>query len=339
MQSPVVVTGAAGFAGGHLVDHLIQQGHRIVAWHRPGGTAPFVSAAATADRGRTAGNRLLSWKAVDLLIADRVRSALEEAGPVAIYHCAGAPAVSGSWDRIVEVLRANVVATHTLLEAARSLVPDARILIPGSALVYRHSDGPLDENAPLGPNNPYGMSKLAQEMLGARAVQVDRQPVLVTRPFNHIGPRQSPTFAASSFAQQIALIEAGLALPVIEVGNLDAKRDLIDVRDTVRAYYTVMMKGAPGRVYNICSGRAYAIRDLLDQLLAESAADIEVRIDPSRLRPSDTPLVLGDPTRIENELGWAPQIPIADTLRSLLQYWRDRLASGVRPRSLGHVPS
>ena len=159
-------------------------------------------------------------------------------------------------------------------------------------------------------------------MLGQRGIKEDRQQVLLTRPFNHTGPRQDPTYAAPTFAQQIALIEKGRMRPEIVVGNLDASRDLHDVRDTVRAYTTIVERGEAGRVYNVCSGQAFKMRDVLDRLVAMSRVPVTVTVDPARYRPSDNLMLWGDRSRIEQELGWKPEIPLNQTLSDLLDYWR-----------------
>jgi GDP-4-dehydro-6-deoxy-D-mannose reductase len=159
-------------------------------------------------------------------------------------------------------------------------------------------------------------------MLGQRGIREDGQHVLLSRSFNHTGPRQAPTYAAPTFAQQIALIEKGRMRPEIVVGNLDASRDLHDVRDTVRAYVRIIERGEPGRIYNVCSGQAFRIRDVLDRLIAMSRVPVAVRVDPARFRPSDNLILWGDRTRIERELGWTPAIPLEQTLADLLAYWR-----------------
>ena len=162
-------------------------------------------------------------------------------------------------------------------------------------------------------------------MLGARGTSDDGQDVFLTRSFNHIGARQDPSFAAPAFARQIALIEAGRMAPTIAVGNLDAARDITDVRDTVRAYRDIVERGTPGRLYNVCSGRAYKIRDVLDRLIALSTTPVQVRVDPERYRPNDNPLLLGDPSLIRREVGWEPTIGLDQTLADLLKYWRKEL--------------
>jgi GDP-4-dehydro-6-deoxy-D-mannose reductase len=192
-------------------------------------------------------------------------------------------------------------------------------MVTGSALVYRASTQPLSEDDPIGPADPYGVSKLAQEMLALRA---QGSPVFVARPFNHAGPRQAPSYSTSSFARQIAEIEAGRSDPVLRVGNLESRRDITDVRDTVRAYTAIVERGTPGRPYNVCSGRAYRVRGLLDVLVGLARVAIRIEVDPARLRPSDNPVVAGSRARITAETGWVPEIPIERTLEDLLNYWR-----------------
>jgi GDP-4-dehydro-6-deoxy-D-mannose reductase len=165
-------------------------------------------------------------------------------------------------------------------------------------------------------------------MTGAHAALEQGLPVVLTRSFNHIGPRQDASFFASSVARQVARIEHGLAEPVLETGNLEGRRDLTDVRDTVRAYQAIAERGVPGRIYNVCSGQAHRIGDVLDALLSRSSVAIAVRRDPARYRPHDAPLVLGDRSRLTSELGWVPRIPIEQTLSDLLEHWRKVVRAG-----------
>jgi GDP-4-dehydro-6-deoxy-D-mannose reductase len=225
-----------------------------------------------------------------------------------------------------------VLGTHNLLEAVRLAHLSSRILIPGSALVYRPSTEALDEDSPLGPRSPYATSKLAQERLGLLVAAEEGLEVFVTRSFNHAGPRQEPSFSTSSFARQLALIEAGLEEPVIHAGNLDARRDVTDVRDVVRSYKAIVERGRSSRPYNVCSGCSYRIADLLQQLVGQARVRVEVRPDPNRMRPNDMPLILGNPRRIQEEVGWMPAIPIERTLEDLLNYWRGEVAELGRVR-------
>jgi GDP-4-dehydro-6-deoxy-D-mannose reductase len=301
-----LVTGATGFAGGHLVDSLVRDGQCVHAWANPSGRSPDRSLAG------------VSWQTVDLLDRNAVRDALAAASPSAIYHCAGVADVQGSWHAPARALRINVIGTHHLLAAARAIGLKARILITGSALVYRPSDYPIAEDSPLGPATPYGVSKLAQELL---ALESPLQ-VILARSFNHAGPRQDPSYVTSAFARQLAEIEAGRLEPVLHVGNLDSTRDITDVRDTVHAYRALVARAQPQRPYNVCRGQAYRIRDLLDILLSISRVRVRVETDPTRLRPSDLPILVGNPARIASDTGWQARIPIEQTLADLLDYWR-----------------
>jgi GDP-4-dehydro-6-deoxy-D-mannose reductase len=315
---PVLVTGAAGFAGSHLLDLLVRDGRPIVGWSRPEGDDPH-----TARNDATGG---VSWRAVELLDQNAVQRALADIRPSLVYHLAGAAHQGSSWQESDTVLALNVRATHHLLDGLRQSAPDARVLVTGSAAVYRPAPVPLEEDAPLAPTSPYGLSKLGQELLALRAAHDDKLEVIVTRSFNHIGPGQSAAYFASSFALQLARIEAGLEDPIISVGNLESQRDLTDVRDTVRAYRLLMAHGRPGRTYNVCTGRAYAIKDVLAELRRQATREIEVRVDEARLRPADQALLVGNPARLTSDTGWRPEIPLSQTLADLLAWHRARLA-------------
>lgn len=312
MPGPTLVTGAAGFAGSHLIDQLAQDGVSTLAWYRPQGHTPRAMAG-------------VRWQGVDLLDAAAVRDAVRDANPSVIFHCAGAAHVGQSWDTTATTLRVNVLGTHHLVEALRQHAPEAALLITSSALVYGPSPAAVDETQPLTPNSPYGLSKIAQELVGTASG--GHPQTFVARPFNHVGPRQDQTFVSAAFARQIAEIEAGLRPPVIEVGNLSARRDLTDVRDTVRAYRLIVERGVPGRPYNICRGEAVTVQAVLDALVSFSKLSVEIVHDPARYRPNDSPIVLGNPARARAELGWTPSIPLEQTLHDLLDYWRSRVQS------------
>jgi GDP-4-dehydro-6-deoxy-D-mannose reductase len=305
----ILVTGAGGFAGSHLLDLLAGE-DAVVAWHRPG-SAP-----------RAAGPSV-RWEAVDLLDRDAVREAIARARPSAVYHCAAAAHVGKAWESTESTFAVNVLGTHHLCDALRREDLRVQLLMPSSAMIYRPSSDAMPEDDPLVPANPYGLSKLAQELLALRSIP-DGIDVRVARAFNHIGPRQDPFFAAPGFARRIADIERGRWAPEISVGNLDAQRDLTDVRDTVRAYRLILERGIPGRPYNVCSGRAVTIRHLLDLLIARARCPVTVKIDPARYRPNDNPILLGDPSRLRDELGWTPEIPLERTVDDLLEYWRGK---------------
>jgi GDP-4-dehydro-6-deoxy-D-mannose reductase len=317
MTRPTLVTGAAGFAGSHLLDLFTDSGAHaapdVVGWYRPGETI-------------RANASTVKWEAVEMLDRPSVLDAIARLRPAIVYHCAGAAHVGQAWEHTETAFSINVRATHHLLDGLGLTGVETRVLIPSSALVYQPAHEALTETHPLVPASPYGVSKLAQELL-AHHPPAPGVKVTIARAFNHFGPRQAPGFSTSDFARQIASIEAGMQPPEISVGNLDARRDLTDVRDTVRAYRAIAERGEPRRAYNVCSGRAVMIRDLLDSLVARARVSIRVLVDPARFRPSDVPLLLGDPARLRDELGWTPTIPFEQTLDDLLDYWRQ----AVRP--------
>jgi GDP-4-dehydro-6-deoxy-D-mannose reductase len=303
-QHVVLVTGANGFAGSHLVEHLSRRSHQAKADLGPQNVVAW-----TRDR-------------LDLLDRDRVRAAIDDLRPAQIYHCAGVPHVAESWRDTEQTLAGNVLATQHLLDALRRARVRCRVLVSGSATVYAASDRPLTENDPVAPATPYAVSKLAQEQLALRATEEDGLEVIVTRSFNHTGPRQTPAFAAPSMARQIALIERGAIEPVIKVGNLDARRDLTDVRDVVRAYAALMTSGASGVAYNVASGVGRSIRSILESLVSRSRVAVRIEIDPARMRPNDVPSIVGDYARLGRATGWTPEVSFDRMLDDLLGYWR-----------------
>lgn len=304
---PVLVTGAAGFAGSHLLDHLSGR-HDLACWSRdipPVETRPGVR-----------------WRQVDLLDRAAVLAAVRDLRPAAIYHLAGVPHVAQSWDATTPTLAGNVLGTHHLLDSLRRTGTAARLLLTGSATVYAPSADPIGEDGTIAPASPYALSKLAQELLVLRGPVEDGVEVVVTRAFNHTGPRQTPAFVAPSMARQIALIERGAIEPVICVGNLSAERDLSDVRDVVRAYAALMERGSSGAIYNVASGQGRSIRSVLDALVARARVPVRVEIDPARFRPQDTPALVGNAARLRSDTGWLPAISFDRMLDDLLEHWR-----------------
>ena len=289
----VVVTGAGGFLGRHLVRELASRGVETVAVDRA--EADVCDAAAVAD-----------------LVA-RTR-------PDAVVHLAAQSRVAHSFADPGETFRVNVLGTVAVLEAVRRHAPRARILVASSAEVYGAVGAdalPIDESAPLAPVNPYGASKVAAEAAALQFHRAHGLDVAVLRAFNAVGPGQATDFALPGFAAQLAAIARGAAEPVLRVGNLDAERDLTDVRDVARAYALALERGEAGGVYNVCSGTAVPIRRALEALVAASGLEVRVEVDPSRLRPVDVPCVYGSPRRLAVVTGWRPEIPLERTIADL----------------------
>jgi GDP-4-dehydro-6-deoxy-D-mannose reductase len=307
MAGPILVTGAAGFAGGHLVS-LIRRDGPVEGWYRPGVPPPQASLALDG----------VSWRAVDLRDPHAVRAALAALAPSAVYHLAGAASQGAAWAQTDVALDLNVRVTHVLLQAVARQAPPCRVLVTTSAAVYAPSGDPLTEASRIGPSTPYGVSKLAQEMVAVDAARHEGLDVVIVRPFNHIGPGQDLGFFAPAFARQLARIEAGLEPGPMRVGNLSPRRDLSDVRDTVRAYRLLMHRGVRGEVYNVCRGTAIEIGSLLDTLRAAVTIPVDVVVDAEKLRPVDVPLLVGDHTRLTEATGWTPEIPMARTLADIL---------------------
>ena len=312
----VLVTGVTGFAGSHLVDYMAERGDAEI-W----GIQRWRSRTENIEHLRG------SMKLVecDLRDAESTRDTIEQIKPDWIFHLAAQSFVPTSWKAPTESLTTNVLGQLHLFEACRRLGLKPRIQVACSSeeygMVYEN-ELPIRETNPLRPLSPYAVSKVAQDMLAYQYFMSYGTDVVITRGFNHEGPRRGPVFVASDFAKQIADIERGLKAPVIHVGNLEARRDFTDVRDMVRAYWLALEKCQGGEVYNICSGKAWRIKDVLEMLLGMTKVKIEVREDPARLRPSDVPVLLGDHSKFTDRTGWKPSIPFEQTLKDMLEFWR-----------------
>jgi len=305
----VLVTGAGGFVGSHLIELLEREDTNIAAWLRPG-TEPLVRSSR------------VKWLDIEMHDREAVARAIAESAPEQIYHLAGVAHVGESWDHTHETFAGNVLATHHLFDAIRCAGLRPRVLITSSASVYAPVNRATSEQDLVRPNSPYGTSKVAQEMLSTRAWEDDGIAALIARSFNHVGPRQAPSFVASSIAKQIAEIEAGKRNPTLLMGNMESERDIMDVRDTVRAYQSMMQSAKPGIPYNVSSGIAIKVRTLVELLTSKARVPVAIEQDPSRFRPNDTPLVLGDHSRLTADTGWSPRIALEQTVEDLLGYWR-----------------
>jgi GDP-4-dehydro-6-deoxy-D-mannose reductase len=309
-----LITGITGFAGGHLAQILLDRGDTLVgvARHTQSGLEHLRQA--------------VTLVSADLNDPVAVTSLLNDIQPEAIYHLAGQAFVPTAWADPWGTLENNIRPQLNILQAMIRQNSPARLLIVASNQVYgevEESQLPLNEDTPLRPNNPYGVSKVAQDMLGLQYHLSHGLDVLRVRAFNHIGPRQNPVFVAASFARQIAQIEAGIIEPRIQVGNLTAKRDFTDVTDVMRAYALLVDHGDSGEAYNVGTGQAHSIQYLLDVLLSYSEVNIDIEQDPARMRPSDVDSVYADISKLRAKTGWEPNVKFEDSLQSVLDYWRE----------------
>jgi GDP-4-dehydro-6-deoxy-D-mannose reductase len=314
----VLVTGARGFAGSHLTSLLRGLGHDV--WETDV-TAGEPSARATVFDE----TRLLLGDLTDLEFLEKTISELK---PEVIFHLA---ARTGSLPRGAgrgSLLGVNVAGTQKLLDVVARAQSGTRILVTSSSSVYGappSEDQPIAESTEPGPRSLYAASKLCQEIVALTYYRSHGVPVVITRAFNHTGPGERQQFATSSFARQIAEIEARVREPKLRVGNLEAFRDFSDVRDVVRGYAEAAFNGRAGECYNMCSGMARRMADVLESLRRICGCDFEVEVDPDRLQVSDVPYQCGSLAKTERDLGWTPQIPFEQTLSDLLNYWRDRV--------------
>jgi GDP-4-dehydro-6-deoxy-D-mannose reductase len=315
-----LITGITGFAGSHLADYILE-------------THPDVEVYGLVRWRSRMENVLHIQDRIHLVEADlkdmvSLKKALAEIGPDRIFHLAAQSFVPTSWRCPAETFAINSIGQINLFESVLELGLTPRIQIAGSSEEYGlvHPDEvPMKESNPLRPLSPYAVSKVAQDFLGYQYFKSYGLHIVRTRGFNHTGPRRGEVFICSNFARQIVEIEKNRRDPVLYVGNLEAKRDFTDVRDTVRAYWLSLEKGEAGEVYNIGSGTAFTAQEILDKLLAQTQAEIKIEVDPHRLRPSDVMILLSDSSKFRAATGWEPRIPFEQSLKDLLEYWRARL--------------
>jgi GDP-4-dehydro-6-deoxy-D-mannose reductase len=314
----VLITGITGFVGSHMAELALARGAEVF------GSARWRSKTENIEHLRSRITLIES----DLRDVSSVRTLVDAAAPDYVIHLAAQSFVGVSWQAPAETLTNNLLCQVNLFEAIRALRLAPRFLAIGTSEEYGMTypeELPIRETNPLRPLSPYAVSKVGQDMLAYQYFKSYGLPIIRTRAFNHEGPRRGDVFVTSNFARQIAEIEAGRREPVIFVGDLKPRRDYCDVRDIVRGYWGLLERGEPGEVYNLCSGRTWAIQQVLDFLLERSTVKgIQVRTDPARFRPSDVMILEGDPSKIHRATGWKAEIPFEQTLQELLDYWRER---------------
>jgi GDP-4-dehydro-6-deoxy-D-mannose reductase len=319
----VLITGVAGFVGAHMAEFLRAERPAVELFG-------IVKPHGTPESALPGGVAVIE---ADLEDAPAVDAALDLVHPDRIVHLAAQSSPQASWSDPAGTFRTNVLGLLNVLEAVRKRALAPRILVVGSAEEYGMVDArdlPVGEETALRPVTPYAVSKVAQGYLALQYALAFHMGIVRTRTFHHTGPGRGEAFVESSFARQIAEIESGRRPAVLAVGNLEVVRDFTDVRDVVRAYWALLERGDAGAVYNVCSGKGTRIRDLLHALIEAAGMDVEVRVDPELVRPADVPAMVGDPARLRDATGWAPLIPLRQTLGDLLQFWRERTAAAPR---------
>ena len=321
----VLITGATGFVGRHLI-------HRLASSPKPrteifGSCFPERPEHCIDLCAQFPDLKLLH---LDLRSEDSVRAAVQSVKPDWIFHLAAVSQVRLSWENRQETIETNLMGTLYLSEAVRTSSPKTRILFISSSDVYgclTPKRGTFREEDRGCAVSPYAFSKISGEILCEFYAASEKLDIVIARPFPHTGPGQSADFVCGDWARQIALIEKqiGIRPPVMTVGNLEIRRDFSDVRDIIRAYILLMDKGRRGEIYNVCSGRATSLKKILDTLLSLSSAKIEVRVDPTKVRKTDIPFLAGSRQKIKKETGWEPRVPLKKTLSDVLEYWRKKV--------------
>jgi len=311
----VLIIGAAGFVGGHLMKHLcVDCGYQVCVTKLEN------------EKINVDDNNISVYN-LDILDSKAVSELLSLIKPDHIYHLAAQSSVRLSWDKPQLTTDINIKGTINVLEAVRELDYSPRILLVGSGEEYgyvKSDEIPINETVPLRAGNIYAVTKACQGMLGEVYSRAYNMDIIMVRAFNHIGPAQSDMFVVSDFCRQTVMIEKNMHSPVIMVGNLTAKRDFTDVRDIVRAYSSLMKSGKSGQTYNVGSGNAISIQQMLDMILEQSSVKISVETDKSRLRPSDVPIIEADISKITDDTGWKPSIQTKQTINDILDYWREK---------------
>ncbi|HAW58644.1 MAG TPA: GDP-mannose 4,6-dehydratase [Bacteroidales bacterium] len=312
-----LITGGAGFAGSFLAEYLLDLGYEVAVADLE--SERWVKLSSVACK--------IPFFQVDVRDRRTVKKAIQSFRPDRLYHLAAQSSVAYSFQQPKETVDINFFGTLNVLETVAEVIPECRILVTCSAEEYglvKPDENPIKESQVFRPVNPYAVSKIAQDAISFQYSVTHKLYVVRVRPFNHIGPRQSPAFAVASFAKQIAEIEQKRNEPNLRVGNLMAQRDFTDVRDIARAYYLALEHLPGGSVANVCSGRAMRIADVLSILQDMTEVELRIERDPARTRPSDIPVLVGDPTYINITTGWKPEILIERSLSYTLDYWRNQ---------------
>jgi GDP-4-dehydro-6-deoxy-D-mannose reductase len=308
----ILITGGTGFVGTHLVPFLQSGGSHI---------AVFASGSQSEPQPG------VSYYEADIRQQDAVGSVIQEVKPDRIYHLAGISAVDDSWSNPRLTFEVNVLGAYNLFEAAMRLPSPPRILNVSTAQVYASCSSPLSEDSRIQPNNPYAASKAMAELLAVEYQRHKAGGIITTRSFNHTGPGQPPNFVLPSIAKQFVEIELGLRPPVLNVGNVEVQRDFTDIRDVIRAYRSLLEKGKPGEVYNVCSGSAVRLADIIRTFESATGRKVTLATEESRVRSNDVPVICGDPKKIRETTAWRPEISLPKTIADLLDYWRSQLSS------------
>lgn len=308
-----LVIGAAGFVGSYLIRHLHDE------WH--------MEVAATKLPGEQLTDLPASIYDLDILNKEDIIELLFDVRPDYIFHLAAQSSVSVAWNNPQLTVDINIKGGINVLDAVRELYYKPRVVMIGSGEEYGHirpGETPIREENRLNPGNIYAATKACQNMVGSIYSKAYDMEIVLVRAFNHIGPGQSSIFVVSDFCRQVTEIEKGLREPVMYVGNLSAKRDFTDVRDVVRAYALLAQHGIKGETYNVGSGKAVEIREILNMIISLSESEIRVEIDPAKIRPVDVPVIEADITKLQQATGWQPDISLKDTIEEVLNYWRER---------------
>lgn len=329
-MTTALITGIGGFVGSYLVEYLIDNTDwkifGLLRWQdsleNMEKTVPLVN---VGDR--------VQFVYGDLRDTMAIRDAVRSVKPDYVFHLAAQSYPLTSFTSPLDTLDTNIQGTVRLLEAIREFCPKAFVHICSSCEVYGRVSKehiPITEKTPFHPASPYAISKIGTDLLGQFYAEAYEMNVIITRMFTHTGPRRGDVFSESSFAKQIAMIEAKLIPPLVKVGNLASLRTLADVRDAVRAYYMLLtVNPQPGEVYNIGGTHTCTVGDVLNTLISKTSLNIEVVVDPSRLRPLDADLQVPDCTKFMKHTGWKPEIPFEQTMTDLLDYWRERVKTGA----------